>query len=84
MTDHRETAHWKATGALAAGLVAAGILLALAPVMVSSLTDRLLILGLPTSYFLAGVIVPLLFAVAIFWSASSQNRIDRRYDGPQD
>jgi putative solute:sodium symporter small subunit len=84
VTDHRETARWKASWALAVGSVAAGFLLALAPVAISSLTDRLLILGLPTSYFLGGVIVPLLIAVAIFWSASSQDRIDRRYDGLQD
>ncbi len=84
MADHREAPRWRASRALTVGCVTAGILLGFAPVMTSPLTDGLLILGLPASYVLAGVIAPLLIVVTIFWSANSQDRIDRRYYDLQD
>ena len=83
MTDRRETPRWEASWALTIGFVAAGASLALAPVMFSSMTDGATMLGLPGSYFLAGVVIPPLIAVVIFWSANGQDRIDRRFDDLQ-
>lgn len=81
MTDSREKPRWEASRALAAGAIAAGTLLALAPVASASMTGAATVLGLPASDFLAGVIVPLAIAAAIFWFAGSQERVDRRF-GP--
>jgi putative solute:sodium symporter small subunit len=83
VTDSRETQRWEASWALTVGVIAAATLIALAPVMLSSMTDQSTLLGLPASYFLAGIVVPPLIAVTIFWFAESQDRIDRRFDGPQ-
>ena len=65
------------------GVIAAAILIALAPAMFASMTEQSTMLGLPTSYFLSGVIVPPLIAVMIFWFAQSQDRINRRFDDPE-
>ncbi len=81
MTDNRETPRWEASWALTVGVIAAGMLIALGPVMFASMTDRSTLLGLPASYFLAGIIVPPLIAATIFWFAENQDRIDRRFDG---
>ena len=83
MTDSRETPRWEASWALTVGVITAATLIALAPVMLSSMTDRSTLLGLPVSYFLAGIVVPPLIVVTIFWFAESQDRIDRRFDGPR-
>lgn len=84
MTDSRETQRWDAIWALAVGVIAAAIVMTLGPVMFASMTDQSTLLGLPASYFLAGIIVPALIALTIFWFARTQDRIDRRFDGPQD
>ena len=81
VTDDRETPRWEASWALTVGVVAAALLIALAPVMFASMTDHATLLGLPASYFLGGIVVPPLIAAAIFWFAGSQDRIDRRFDG---
>lgn len=83
MTDQNETQRWEASWALTVGVIAAATLIALTPVMFASMTEGSTLLGLPTSYFLAGIVVPPLIAVTIFWFADSQDRIDRRFDGPQ-
>ncbi len=80
MTDSRETPRWEANWALTVGVIVAATLIALAPVIFASMTDQSTLLGLPTSYFLAGIVVPPLIAVTIFWFAKSQDRIDRRFD----
>lgn len=82
MTDSRETPRWEASWALTVGVVAAAVLIALAPVMFASMFGQSTLLGLPTSYFLAGIVVPPAIAVTIFWFAASQDRIDRRFDNP--
>lgn len=82
MIDNRETPHWEASWALTVGIIAAAMLIALAPAMFASMIDGATLLGLPTSYFLSGIVVPPLIAVTIFWFAQSQDRIDRRFDGP--
>ena len=81
MTDSRETPRWEASWALTVGIIVAATLIALAPVMFASMFDQSTLLGLPASYFLAGIVVPPLIAVMIFWFAASQDRIDRRFDG---
>ncbi len=81
MTDRSETPRWQASWALTVGVIAAAALIALAPVMFASMFDQSTLLGLPTCYFLAGIVVPPLIAVTIFWFAKSQERIDRRFDG---
>ncbi len=83
MTDSRETPRWEANWALTVGVITAGALVALAPVMLASMTDPSTLLGLPASYFLAGIVVPPLIALLIFWFAEGQDRIDRRFGGPQ-
>ena len=83
MSDNRETPRWEASWALTVGAIAAAMLLALAPVMFASMTDGSPLLGLPASYFLAGIVVPPLIAAMIFWFAGNQDRIDRRFDGPE-
>jgi putative solute:sodium symporter small subunit len=83
LTDSHETPRWEASWALAVGVIAAAILIALAPVMFASMVDRSTLLGLPASYFLAGIVAPPLIAATIFWFAHAQDRIDRRVDGPQ-
>ncbi len=83
MTDSRETPRWEASWALTVGVIAAAALIALGPVMFASMFDQSTLLGLPVSYFLAGVVVPPLIAVTIFWFAENQDRIDRRFDGPE-
>ncbi len=82
MTDSRETQRWEASWALTVGVIGAATLITLAPVMFASMTDQSTLLGLPTSYFLAGIVVPPLIAATIFWFARNQDRIDRRFDGP--
>ena len=82
MIDSRETPRWEASWALTVGIIAAATLIALAPVMFATMTDQSTLLGLPISYFLSGIVVPPLIAVTIFWFAESQDRIDRRFDGP--
>lgn len=82
MTDSRETPRWEASRALAVGAIAAGTLFAVAPVASAPVTGTATVLGLPASWFLAGVIVPLAIAVTIFWFAGSQDRIDRRFGPP--
>jgi putative solute:sodium symporter small subunit len=82
LIDSRETPRWAASWALTVGIISAATLFALAPVMFASMTDGSTLLGLPVSYFLSGIVVPPLIAVTIFWFAESQERIDRRFDGP--
>ena len=82
MIDSSETPRWDASWALTVGIITAATLFALAPVMFATMTDKTTLLGLPVSYFLSGVVVPPLIAVTIFWFAESQDRIDRRFDGP--
>ena len=83
MIDNRETPRWEASWALTVGVIAAAMLIALAPAMFATHDRRQsTLLGLPTSYFLSGIVVPPLIAVTIFWFAQSQDRIDRRFDGP--
>ncbi len=81
MSDAREASRWEASWALAVGVIAGLTLIALAPAMASSLFDHSTVLGLPTSYFLTGILVPVLIVVAIFWFAQAQDRLDRRFDG---
>ena len=83
MTDRSETLRWEASWALTVGVIAAAALFALAPVMFASMFDQSTLLGLPSSYFIAGIVVPPLIAVTIFWFAENQDRIDRRFDGPE-
>ena len=83
MTDSHETPRWEANWALTVGVITAAILIALAPVIFASMTDQSTLLGLPTSYFLAGIVVPPLIALTIFWFCENQDRIDRRFDGPE-
>lgn len=83
MTNSRDTSRWEASWALMVGVIAAATLIALAPAMFASVTEQSTMLGLPTSYFLSGVVVPPLIAVTIFWFAKSQDRINRRFDGPE-
>jgi putative solute:sodium symporter small subunit len=82
LIDSREKPRWEASWALTVGTIAAGVLLALAPAMFASMTGDSTLLGLPTSYFLAGIVVPVLIVATIFWFADSQDRIDRRFDSP--
>ncbi len=83
MTDSRETPRWEASWALTVGVIVAASLIALVPVMFASMFGQSTLIGLPVSYFLAGVVVPPLIALTIFWFARVQDRIDRRFDGPQ-
>jgi putative solute:sodium symporter small subunit len=81
VTENRETPRWEASWALTVGVIVAAILIALGPVMFATMIGQSTMLGLPTSYFLAGIVVPPLIAVTIFWFAENQDRIDRRFDG---
>lgn len=83
MTSSRETPRWEASWALTVGVIVAAALIVLAPVMFASMIDQSTILGLPMSYFLSGIVVPPLIAITIFWFARSQDRIDRRFGGPE-
>jgi putative solute:sodium symporter small subunit len=82
LPESRETQRWEASWALAVGVIAAAILITLGPVMFASMTDQSTLLGLPASYVFAGIIVPPLIALTIFWFARLQDRIDRRFDDP--
>jgi len=83
VTDKSETLRWEASWALTVGVIAAATLIALAPVMFASVFGRSTLLGLPVGTFLAGIVAPPLIAVTIFWFARSQDRIDRRFEKPE-
>ena len=83
MPDSREMRRWEASRTLTVAAVVAGGILALAPVVLAAMTGRSSVLGLPTSDFLSGIVVPSLIAATIFWFARNQDRIDRRFDAPE-
>jgi len=82
--DTDETSRWEASWALAVGVIAGTALIAVGPAILAPLTEDATILGFPAGAFLAGMVVPPLVAVAIFWFARSQERIDRRFGAGED
>ena len=84
MDETGEASRWEASWALAVGAIAGAALIGFAPAMLAPLTDDATILGFPVGVFLAGIVVPPLTALAIFWFARSQERIDRRFGATED
>ena len=76
MDEHDQTAWWQRTQALA-GVTLLGLsFVIVSPLMVSAHTTAF---GMPLSYFLAAIAVPVVLVVGIFWVSGRQERLDRRH-----
>lgn len=80
LNEDRETLHWEAGWALAAGVVLAGVVLALLPAIVAPILGGAVLLGLPVAYVIGGLLAPLGIVGVLFFFAVSQGRLDRRFD----
>ena len=83
MGDANETSRWEATVELAIGVIVVATLAGLA-LVIAPFVGGDTVLGLPFRYFLAGLIVPVLLVLAVFWLAGRQDKIDRRFDAAED
>jgi putative solute:sodium symporter small subunit len=79
LSEDRETLHWEAGWALAAGAVLAAGVLAALPVIVAPLLGGAVVLGLPVGYLIGGLVAPLGIVAVLFFFAVSQNQLDRRF-----
>jgi putative solute:sodium symporter small subunit len=76
MDEQEQTVWWQKTQALT-GVSLLGLLFVIvSPLMVSANTT---FFGMPLSYFLAAIVVPVVLVVGIFWVSGRQERLDRRH-----
>jgi len=69
---------WHKSAQLAAGVVAAALLVAVIPL--TGWLDGVAVLGLPLGYLLFALPFPLAIAGVIFWFSDHQRAYDHRYD----
>ena len=85
MSEDRQHAQYRLrTLILAAAVLAAAMALTLVAPFFASALNGTSVLRFPLGYFLAAHGAFILFAVLIFWSASRQEALDRRFGAAED